>query len=103
MKKLITTLATAGLIALGSMIGCGNYSSCPGIFRGYPAEAGIDEFGRKVIIYNKIGKGFVGGTDIDNDGNFDMIWAERLPKNHPLRAYENSDSLEVAYSELTGR
>lgn len=98
----LTRLVGATLITLGSMTGCGKYSYCPGTFRGYRAEAGIDPAGRKVILYDKRGLGFVGGTDVDNDGNFDKVWIKNTFDTNLIK-YANKDSLEVAYSELTGR
>lgn len=112
-KETVGPMAKASLVCLGgaALLGialslgkCPNeYSHYYSTFRGYPTEAGIDPTGRKVILYDKTGQGFVGGTDVDKDGVFDKIYTDNLPEDHPLRAYENPDSLEVAYSELTGR
>lgn len=94
----LKTITLATLLGL-SFIAC-NYDVNYGKFRDYQGKAVKRETdGRKEV--QLIAKPGVNLSAVDENlnGRFDIeeINSRRLPENHPLRAYANPDSLELAY------
>jgi len=103
--KIITKIVLPAALASTLLVGCRNvYWHKEGDFRGYAAKAGVDETGRKVILIDKNDANRrIIGTDEDKNGTIDKIIFRNIDLNHPLNQYAPRDSLEVAYSTITGK
>lgn len=66
---------------------------------GYNVRA--DSVGRLRRISISEGNNYLTAMDGDNDGRFDEIILENVPKGHPLELLANLPELERVYSEAT--
>jgi len=98
----------AGLGVVGSLVGCRDMSkdfSKIEINGGYEFFASFDGSGRNAGINDTAGTfGYaVTGADRNNDGRFDIINLNFVPKGDPIEAYANLDSLESIWNRLAPR
>lgn len=103
MKKLLKTILCVSLIPF--LIGCGNnnhYFSKESKYKEYIAKAGVEGRGRFLIIADgeQCGANFLRADDYNNDGRFDKIQLEFLPKGNPIEKLANLDKLEEIYKEV---
>ena len=95
----LSKIVLAGFLALTGCYDSSHDFKKEGEFRGYKATAFINPFGRGIHLKDDP-KILLAAMDYDNDGVFDNILLEGLPKDHPLEKYANLDSLKLAYKEL---
>lgn len=102
-----TKLATLALGVLTGLSGCeksnvDKYGK--GKIDGYHATAFVDGNMRTLVIHagDVYKEGVLLATDVNNDGRFDEITLDTLPKGHPLEQYANLRRLEEVYSQIVG-
>jgi hypothetical protein len=81
----------------------GGYFVKTGTFRGYPAKIRVNGMGRIVTISRSASEPniYVTALDRGNDGRFDELRLNHVPKGDPLEGFANFQTLEDAYKEVS--
>ncbi len=68
-------------------------------YQGYKVTTGVDGNGRGISIAD--GNAHLSAKDFQNDGRFDEIYLDSVPKGHALERFANLNDLEMVYGKVS--